>query len=143
MCSSDLRARDLRLDRVVAVKMLHPWVATDDDARRRFHREATTLAQLRHPNVVQVLDFDDALPAPFLVQEHCGGGTLGGGVSAQVGVGACASSVTSATAPASTASGGRSARSAMSSVWPMSVASFDGAPGDEGLQATEIGRAHV
>ena len=65
-----------RLDRVVAVKMLHPWVATDEDARRRFRREATTLAQLRHPNVVQVLDFDDALPAPFLVQEHCGGGTL-------------------------------------------------------------------
>lgn len=70
------RARDLRLDRVVAVKMLHPWVAADEDARRRFRREATTLAQLRHPNIVQVLDFDDALPAPFLVQEHCGGGTL-------------------------------------------------------------------
>lgn len=70
------RARDLRLDRVVAVKMLHPWVATDEAARQRFRREATTLAQLRHPNVVQVLDFDDALPAPFLVQEHCGGGTL-------------------------------------------------------------------
>ncbi len=70
------RARDLRLDRIVAVKMLHPWVATDEDARRRFRREATTLAQLRHPNIVQVLDFDDALPTPFLVQEHCGGGTL-------------------------------------------------------------------
>ena len=70
------RARDLRLDRVVAVKMLHPWVATDEEARRRFQREATTLAQLRHPNIVQVLDFDEALPAPFLVQEHCGGGTL-------------------------------------------------------------------
>jgi hypothetical protein len=70
------RARDLRLDRVVAVKMLHPWVATDEEARRRFQREATTLAQLRHPNIVQVLDFDDALPTPFLVQEHCGGGTL-------------------------------------------------------------------
>ena len=70
------RARDLRLDRVVAVKMLHPWVATDEEARRRFQRGATTLAQLRHPNIVQVLDFDEALPAPFLVQEHCGGGTL-------------------------------------------------------------------
>ncbi len=70
------RARDLRLDRTVAVKMLHPWVATDDDARRRFQREATTLAQLRHPNVVQVLDFDDAAPTPYLIQEHCGGGTL-------------------------------------------------------------------
>lgn len=70
------RARDLRLDRVVAVKLLHPWVAEDEDARRRFRREATTLAQLRHPNIVQVLDFDEALPAPFLVQEHCGGGTL-------------------------------------------------------------------
>ena len=70
------RARDLRLDRVVAVKLLHPWVAEDEDARRRFRREATTLAQLRHPNIVQVLDFDEELPAPFLVQEHCSGGTL-------------------------------------------------------------------
>ena len=70
------RARDLRLDRVVAIKMLHPWVATDEGAHERFRREATTLAQLRHPNIVQVLDFDDTPPAPFLVQEHCGGGTL-------------------------------------------------------------------
>lgn len=70
------RARDMRLDRIVAVKMLHPSVAIDDEARRRFRREATTLAQLRHPNIVQVLDFDEAAPAPFLVQEHCGGGTL-------------------------------------------------------------------
>ena len=70
------RARDLRLDRLVAVKILHPWVAGDADAQRRFRREATTLAQLRHPNIVQVLDFDDALPSPYLVQEHCGGGTL-------------------------------------------------------------------
>ncbi|MGA0122100.1 MAG: serine/threonine-protein kinase [Gaiellales bacterium] len=70
------RARDLRLDRVVAVKMLHPSVAEDPEARRRFEREATTLAQLRHPNVVGVLDFDDTAPAPYIVEEHCGGGTL-------------------------------------------------------------------
>ena len=70
------RALDLRLDRVVAVKMLHPSVAANDDTRRRFRREATTLAQLRHPNIVQVLDFDEAAPIPYLVQEHCGGGTL-------------------------------------------------------------------
>ena len=45
------RARDLRLDRVVAIKMLHPWVATDQGAHERFRREATTLAQLRHTPV--------------------------------------------------------------------------------------------
>jgi serine/threonine-protein kinase len=71
-----LRARDLRLDRDVAVKVLHPWVAADDDARRRFKREATILAQLRHPNIVQVLDFDEAAEPPYLVQELCPGGTL-------------------------------------------------------------------
>lgn len=70
------RALDERLDRRVAVKLLHPWAAEDDETRRRFRREATTLAQLRHPNIVQVLDFDDGLEQPFLVQELCAGGTL-------------------------------------------------------------------
>lgn len=70
------RAFDERLDRMVAVKLLHPWAAGDDEIRQRFRREATTLAQLRHPNIVQVLDFDDAADSPYLVQELCGGGTL-------------------------------------------------------------------
>ena len=68
---------DERLLRHVAVKVLHPWVAEDPDARERFWREATVMARLHHPNIVQVLDFNHAdVGAAFLVQEFCPGGTL-------------------------------------------------------------------
>ena len=50
------RARDLRLGRVVALKVLHPWVADDPDLRERFEREAAALARLEHPNVVRLYD---------------------------------------------------------------------------------------
>jgi serine/threonine protein kinase len=70
-------AHDDRLLRQVAVKVLHPWVAEDPDARERFWREATVMARLHHPNIVQVLDFNHAdVGAAFLVQEFCSGGTL-------------------------------------------------------------------
>ena len=50
------RARDLRLGRVVAIKVLHPWVADDPELRERFEREAAALARLEHPNVVRLYD---------------------------------------------------------------------------------------
>jgi serine/threonine-protein kinase len=50
------RARDERLDRDVALKVLHPWVADDPDLRERFEREAAALARLEHPNVVRLYD---------------------------------------------------------------------------------------
>jgi serine/threonine-protein kinase len=70
------RAVDEDLNRVVAVKVLHPWVAEDGDGRERFRREASAMGRLRHPHIVQVLDFNDAAERPYLVQEHCPGGTL-------------------------------------------------------------------
>ena len=56
------------LDRHVAIKLLHPFLADDADFRTRFQREAKAIARLRHPNIVQVYDFDvierlDSLPA--------------------------------------------------------------------------------
>ena len=56
-----------------ALKILH---YRSDVMAKRLLQEGRIQAQLRHPNIVQVLDFDDTPPAPFLVQEHCGGGTL-------------------------------------------------------------------
>ena len=50
------RARDERLDRDVAVKVLHAWVADDPDLRRRFEDEARLLAGLQHAHVVRLYD---------------------------------------------------------------------------------------
>jgi serine/threonine-protein kinase len=50
------RARDERLGRDVALKVLHPWVADDPELRERFEREAAALARLGHPNVVRLYD---------------------------------------------------------------------------------------
>ncbi len=50
------RARDERLERDVALKVLHPWVAEDPELRERFEREASALARLEHPNVVRLYD---------------------------------------------------------------------------------------
>lgn len=50
------RAVDARLGRTVALKVLHPSLATDDVARERFLREARTLAQVRHPAIPMVYD---------------------------------------------------------------------------------------
>ena len=50
------RAHDERLEREVALKVLHPWVADDEDLRARFEREAAALARLEHPNVVRLYD---------------------------------------------------------------------------------------
>ena len=70
------RATDERLDRPVAVKLLHPWAAADADLRSRFRREAAAMARLDHPNVVAVLDYGED-ERPWLVQSLCTGGTLG------------------------------------------------------------------
>ena len=50
------RVQDERLGRVVALKVLHPWVADDPELRDRFEREASALARLEHPNVVRLYD---------------------------------------------------------------------------------------
>ncbi len=66
----------LRLKRSVAVKVLHPEHVKDPELRKRFEREAESLAALSHPNVVPVFDYgvDDDLP--FLVMEKLDGRPL-------------------------------------------------------------------
>ncbi|MHB8892304.1 MAG: serine/threonine-protein kinase [Candidatus Limnocylindrales bacterium] len=74
------RARDLRLDRDVAVKVLLANHATDPVIARRFDREARVLAAVSHPNVVAIHDVEPGDPAtaqePFLVMDLCDGGSL-------------------------------------------------------------------
>lgn len=70
-------ATDLRLQRPVAVKLLHPRFAENESVARRFVQEARTAAQLRHPNVVDVYDFSVAEDGSFfLVLEYLEGRTL-------------------------------------------------------------------
>jgi hypothetical protein len=70
------RARDLKLDREVAIKLLADNFAGDDEVRKRFSREARLAARLDHPNVVQVFDVGEDDDRPFIVMEHVEGGTL-------------------------------------------------------------------
>lgn len=70
------RARDTDLDRSVAVKLLAPGLAADDELRSRFVREARLSARLSHPNVVQVFDAGEDENRPFIVMEFVPGETL-------------------------------------------------------------------
>jgi Protein kinase domain len=70
------RARDLKLDREVAIKLLADNFAGDEEIRTRFSREARLAARLDHPNVVQVFDVGEDEDRPFIVMEHVEGGTL-------------------------------------------------------------------
>ena len=64
------QARDMRLDRLVAVKVVRAELLGDREARRRFHREAQIVARLQHPSVVAIFDYGN-LPSggAFLVME--------------------------------------------------------------------------
>ncbi|MBZ5629963.1 MAG: protein kinase [Acidobacteriia bacterium] len=70
------RARDERLDRDVAVKVLPPGTLADDSARKRFRKEALALSRLNHPNIATVHDFDSEAGIDFLVTELVPGMTL-------------------------------------------------------------------
>lgn len=64
------------LDRYVAIKVLAPHFATDEEFRARFQREAAAIARLRHPNVVQVYDFGVEGTVHYMVMEYIAGDTL-------------------------------------------------------------------
>jgi hypothetical protein len=64
------------LDRYVALKLMHAFLAADQDFIARFEREAKNVAALRHPNIVQVYDFDVQSGTPYMVMEYIEGGTL-------------------------------------------------------------------
>ena len=69
-------ARDLRLSRNVAVKLLSPQMASEAGVRERFDAEARSAARLNHPNVVSVYDSGEHQGTPFLVMELLPGRTL-------------------------------------------------------------------
>ena len=76
------RARDTRLNRDVALKVLPTLIAVDPDRRARFEREARTLAALNHPNIAQIYGIVDSPgvagspPIPALVMELVAGEDL-------------------------------------------------------------------
>jgi TolB-like protein len=70
------RARDTRLDRDVAVKVLRERLAADADARARFEREAKAVAALSHPNILAIYDFGVAGEVPYSVTELLEGESL-------------------------------------------------------------------
>lgn len=69
-------ARDLRLDKKVAVKVLKPEFCKHESVRARFTREAKVLAALSHPNIVIVTDYGVHEGGPYLVMELLAGCTL-------------------------------------------------------------------
>lgn len=72
-----LQARQRSIGRMVAVKFLLPQFYEDRESLRRFRAEASILARLNHPNVVQVLTFEDRSESPYLVLEYVAGKSLG------------------------------------------------------------------
>jgi WD40 repeat protein/tRNA A-37 threonylcarbamoyl transferase component Bud32 len=71
-----LKARDTKLQRVVAIKVLAPRLAASDPARRRFVREAQAAAAVRDDHVVGIHAVHDDGPLPYLVMEYIAGITL-------------------------------------------------------------------
>ena len=72
------RAHQASLDRYVAIKLLHPFLADDPEFTARFLREAQNIARLKHPNIVQVYDFetDPETETYYMVMELIEGPTL-------------------------------------------------------------------
>lgn len=70
------RAQDERLDRDVALKVLRAGMLTDEDARKRFRKEALALSRLNHPNIATIHDFDTQDGVDFLVMEFVEGTSL-------------------------------------------------------------------
>jgi eukaryotic-like serine/threonine-protein kinase len=70
------RARDTRLGRIVAVKVLPDAFGRDPERLGRFGREAKVLASLNHPNIAAIYDLEDSADVPVLVMEMVDGPTL-------------------------------------------------------------------
>ncbi len=70
------KARDTRLDRTVAIKVLPEHVASDPDLKQRFEREAKTISSLNHPHICTLYDIGEQDGIDFLVMEYLEGETL-------------------------------------------------------------------
>jgi serine/threonine protein kinase len=70
------RARDLGLEREVAIKVLHPQLTADPGVMERFRREAQLAARLRHPNIVSVYDIQSRAGLQWYVMEFVPGANV-------------------------------------------------------------------
>ena len=71
------RARDTRLERPVAIKLLKPELVADPDRKTRFLREARAAAAVTHPAIAQVYDIDEDAGTTFIAMEYVDGRTVG------------------------------------------------------------------
>jgi eukaryotic-like serine/threonine-protein kinase len=74
------RARDTRLDRTVAIKILPTHLSNNAEARQRFDREARTISGLSHPNICHLYDVGSQDGTSYLVMEYLEGETLADGL---------------------------------------------------------------
>src|SRR5260370_26763180 len=70
------RARDSRLDRTVAIKVLPASFSADRERLQRFAQEARAAAALNHPNILSIFDIGEEQGAPYVVSELLEGETL-------------------------------------------------------------------
>ena len=70
------RARDTRLDRLVAIKVLPGEKVVDPERKRRFVQEAKAASSLNHPNIVTIYGIDQADGVDFIAMEYIAGKTL-------------------------------------------------------------------
>src|SRR5271156_967896 len=70
------RAKDTRLDRIVAIKVLPSHLSENPEARQRFDREARTISSVNHPNICTLYDVGHQDGTDYLVMEYLEGETL-------------------------------------------------------------------
>src|SRR5260370_18317548 len=70
------RARDTRLDRTVAIKVLPGNLSSDPERRQRFEREAKAISSLNHPHICTIYDIGEHENQPFIVMQFIQGQTL-------------------------------------------------------------------
>ena len=75
------KARDLHLERLVAIKVLPEQASTDADRQVRFEREAKAASALNHPNIITLHEIDRAGDAMFIAMEFVDGKTLDEAIS--------------------------------------------------------------
>src|ERR1700722_16940319 len=75
------KARDLRLDRLVAIKVLPERAVASPDRQARFEQEAKAASSLNHPNIITVYEIDRDGDATFIAMEYVDGKTLDQAIS--------------------------------------------------------------
>jgi serine/threonine protein kinase/Tol biopolymer transport system component len=102
------KARDTRLDRTVAIKVLPPHASAISDLKQRFEREAQTIASLKHPNICMLHDIGREGGLDFIVMEYLEGETLAERIARERGRKSGATAAGGPT-PASASSGAKAA----------------------------------